>query len=477
MVAVKEKRNIEEGLLKLKNPNDDPDCRITACVIFSTFLTVCGSFSFGVAIGYTSGAEIGMIKDMDLSIAEFSAFGSFCTLGGTFGALLSGKMAIVLGRRGTMWVADILCVIGWLCIAFAKDVLWLNIGRISSGIGIGLISYVVVPVYIAEITPKHVRGTCTFSTQLLQNAGLAMVYFLGNFISWRMMALLGALPCVIQGIGLFFIPESPRWLAKVGADKELENSLLRLRGKDVDISREASEIQVMTKMLESDSKSSFSNLFQRKYRHTLVVGVGLMLIQQFSGSTAVFSYASTIIRKAGFSVAIGSTLLAIFMVPKAMIGVIFVDKWGRRPLLLTSACGMSITCMFIGLAFTLQQKMHLLSEVTPVLTFICVTLYLAAYAIGVGGLPWVIMSEIFPMNMKVTAGSLVTLASWSSSSIVTYAFNFLFEWSTRGTFYIFGAIAGAALVFIWLFVPETKGLSLEEIQTSLIREPDEIYHM
>ncbi|XP_048601866.1 sugar transporter ERD6-like 18 isoform X2 [Brassica napus] len=460
MVAVKEKRNIEDGLLKLKNPNDDPDCRITACVIFSTFLTVCGSFSFGVAIGYTSGAEIGMIKDMDLSIAEFSAFGSFCTLGGTFGALLSGKMAIVLGRRGTMWVADILCVIGWLCIAFAKDVLWLNIGRISSGIGIGLISYV-VPVYIAEITPKHVRGTCTFSTQLLQNAGLAMVYFLGNFISWRMMALLGALPCVIQGIGLFFIPESPRWLAKVGADKELENSLLRLRGKDVDISREASEIQVMTKMLESDSKSSFSNLFQRKYRHTLVVGVGLMLIQQFSGS---------------FSVAIGSTLLAIFMVPKAMIGVIFVDKWGRRPLLLTSACGMSITCMFIGLAFTLQ-KMHLLSEVTPVLTFICVTLYLAAYAIGVGGLPWVIMSEIFPMNMKVTAGSLVTLASWSSSSIVTYAFNFLFEWSTRGTFYIFGAIAGAALVFIWLFVPETKGLSLEEIQTSLIREPDEIYHM
>ncbi|WZY79270.1 hypothetical protein YC2023_025654 [Brassica napus] len=389
MVAVKEKRNIEEGLLKLKNPNDDPDCRITACVIFSTFLTVCGSFSFGVAIGYTSGAEIGMIKDMDLSIAEFSAFGSFCTLGGTFGALLSGKMAIVLGRRGTMWVADILCVIGWLCIAFAK-----------------------VPVYIAEITPKHVRGTCTFSTQVLYHASFKE--------------------------SVYSSYQSPQdgWLAKVGADKELENSLLRLRGKDVDISREASEIQVMTKMLESDSKSSFSNLFQRKYRHTLVV--------QSVGCT-------------GFSVAIGSTLLAIFMnfhffglvlalnavygysqVPKAMIGVIFVDKWGRRPLLL---------------------------------------LYLAAYAIGVGGLPWVIMSEIFPMNMKVTAGSLVTLASWSSSSIVTYAFNFLFEWSTRGTFYIFGAIAGAALVFIWLFVPETKGLSLEEIQTSLIREPDEIYHM
>uniref|UniRef100_M4DVQ1 Major facilitator superfamily (MFS) profile domain-containing protein n=2 Tax=Brassica campestris TaxID=3711 RepID=M4DVQ1_BRACM len=260
-----------------------------------------------------------------------------------------------------------------------------------------------------------------------------MVFFWGNFISWRKMALLGALPCVIQGIGLFFVPESPRWLAKVGADEELEYSLLRLRGRDADISREASEIQVMTKMLERDSKSRFSDLFQRKYRHIIVVGVGLMLIQQFSGSTAVISYTSTIFSKAGFSVTIGSTLLGIFMVPKATIGLILVDKWGRRPLLLTSACGMSITCMFIGLAFTLQ-KMQLLPKLTPVLTFLCVTLYIASYAVGIGGLPWIIMSEIFPMNIKVTAGTLVTLASWSSSSIVTYAFNFLFEWSTQGTF-------------------------------------------
>ncbi|XP_048601843.1 sugar transporter ERD6-like 18 isoform X1 [Brassica napus] len=468
MVLVEEERSIEEGLLELSNQSDASGCRITACVILSTFVAICGSFSFGVAIGYTSGAEIGIMKDMGLSIAEFSAFASLSTLGATFGALFSGKMAILLGRRGTMWVSDILCVIGWLCIAFAKNVLWLHFGRISSGIGIGLISYV-VPVYIAEITPKHVRGTFTFSNQLLQNSGVAMVFFWGNFISWRKMALLGALPCVIQGIGLFFVPESPRWLAKVRADEELEYSLLRLRGRDADISREASEIQVMTKMLERDSKSRFSDLFQRKYRHIIVVGVGLMLIQQFSGSTAVISYTSTIFSKAGFSVTIGSTLLGIFMVPKATIGLILVDKWGRRPLLLTSACGMSITCMFIGLAFTLQ-KMQLLPKLTPVLTFLCVTLYIASYAVGIGGLPWIIMSEIFPMNIKVTAGTLVTLASWSSSSIVTYAFNFLFEWSTQGTFYIFGAIGGAALIFIWLLVPETKGLSLEEIQTSLTRQ-------
>ncbi|XP_056865397.1 sugar transporter ERD6-like 18 isoform X1 [Raphanus sativus] len=455
MTVVEEERSMEEGLLKLKNQNDASDCRITACVILSTFVAVCASFSFGVAVGYTSGAEIGIMQDMGLSIAEFSAFGSFSTLGAAVGALFSGKMAIMLGRRG--------------------DVLWLDFGRLSSGIGIGLISYV-VPVYIAEIAPKHVRGTFTFSNQLLQNAGVAMVYFGGNFLNWRMMALLGGLPCAIQAVGLFFVPESPRWLAKVGTEKELENSLLRLRGRDADISHEASEIQVMTRIVASDSKSSFSDLFQKKYRHTLVVGIGLMLIQQFSGSAAVISYASTIFRKAGFSVAIGSTMLGLFMIPKAMIGLILVDKWGRRPLLLTSACGMSITCMLLGIVFALQ-KMQLLPELTPVFTFICVTLYIATYAIGVGGLPWVIMSEIFPINIKVTAGSLVTLASWSSSSIVTYAFNFLFEWSTQGTFYIFGAIGGGALLFIWLLVPETKGLSLEEIQISLTGQPDEISHM
>ncbi|XP_010421638.1 PREDICTED: sugar transporter ERD6-like 18 isoform X1 [Camelina sativa] len=473
MMVVEEERSIEEQLLHLNDQNDDSGCRVTACVILSTLVAVCGSFSFGVAMGYTSAAEIGIMKDLGLSIAQFSAFGSFNTLGSAIGALFSGKMAMSLGRRRTMWVSDILCIIGWFSIALAKDAMWLNIGRISSGIGLGLISYV-VPVYIAEVSPKHVRGTFTFTNQILQNCGLAMVYFSGNYINWRTLALIGVLPCFIQAIGLFFVPESPRWLAKVGTDTELENSLLRLRGRDADISREASEIQVVTKMVENDSssRSTFCDLFQRKYSYTLVVGIGLMLVQQFSGSSAVVAYASTIFRKSGFSVALGSTLLGFFMIPKAMIGVILVDKWGRRPLLLTSASGMSISSILIGIAFTLQ-KMKLLPNLTPIFTFICLMLYIGTFAIGLGGLPWVTMSEIFPINIKVTAGSIVTLVSFSSSSMVTYAFNFLFEWSTQGTFYIFGGIAGAALLFIWLLVPETKGLSLEEIQTKFIHQPNE----
>ncbi|XP_010546664.1 PREDICTED: sugar transporter ERD6-like 18 isoform X2 [Tarenaya hassleriana] len=364
-----------------------------------------------------------------------------------------------------MWVSDLLCIVGWFSIAFAKDVIWLDFGRISSGIGVGLISYV-VPVYVAEITPKHMRGAFVFSNQLLQNCGVALIYFFGNFINWRALALIGAIPCFVQAVGLFYIPESPRWLAKIGTDKELENSLHRLRGRDTDISRESTEIRAMTQILEQDSKSDLSDLFQKKYSRTLMVGIGLMLIQQLSGSAGVIYYTSTIFRKAGFSVAIGSSILGLFMIPKAMLGLILVDNWGRRPLLLASASGMCISSGLLGVSFTLQ-KFQLVPELTPIFTFLCVVVYIAAFAIGVGGLPWIIMSEIFPINIKVTAGSLVTLTSWLSSWVVTYTFNFMFEWSAQGTFYIFSGICGASLGFIWLLVPETKGLTLEEIQASL----------
>ncbi|CAD5322127.1 unnamed protein product [Arabidopsis thaliana] len=333
---------MEEGLLRHENDRDDR--RITACVILSTFVAVCSSFSYGCANGYTSGAETAIMKELDLSMAQFSAFGSFLNLGGAVGALFSGQLAVILGRRRTLWACDLFCIFGWLSIAFAKNVLWLDLGRISLGIGVGLTSYV-VPVYIAEITPKHVRGAFSAST-----------------------------------------------LAKIGSVKEVENSLHRLRGKDADVSDEAAEIQVMTKMLEEDSKSSFCDMFQKKYRRTLVVGIGLMLIQQLSGASGITYYSNAIFRKAGFSERLGSMIFGVFVIPKALVGLILVDRWGRRPLLLASAVGMSIGSLLIGVSFTLQE-MNLFPEFIPVFVFINILVYFGFFAIGIGGLPWIIMSE------------------------------------------------------------------------------------
>ncbi|XP_019096149.1 PREDICTED: sugar transporter ERD6-like 10 isoform X3 [Camelina sativa] len=312
---------MEEGLL-LWHQNDRDHPRITTCVIFSTFVAVCSSFSYGCANGYTSGAETAIMKELDLSMAQ------------------------------TLWTCDLFCIFGWLSIAFAKNVFWLDLGRISLGIGVGLISYV-VPVYIAEITPKHVRGAVTSSTQLLLNIGLSLVYFYGTVINWRILAIIGALPCFIQLIGIYFIPESPRWLAKVGSGKEVESSLHRLRGKDTDVSGESAEIQVMTKMLEEVSKSSFCDMFQKKYRRTLVIGIGLMLIQQLSGASGITFYSNAVFRKAGFSERLGSMIFGVFV---------------------ASAVGISSGSLLLGVSFTLQ-------------------VYFGYFAIGIGGLPWVIMSE------------------------------------------------------------------------------------
>jgi SP family facilitated glucose transporter-like MFS transporter 8 len=158
-------RNLEAGLLLRKNQNDINECRITAVVLFSTFVSVCGSFCFGCAAGYSSVAQTGIINDLGLSVAQYSMFGSIMTFGGMIGAIFSGKVADLMGRKGTMWFAQIFCIFGWVAVALAKDSMWLDIGRLSTGFAVGLLSYV-IPVYIAEITPKHVRGAFVFANQV-----------------------------------------------------------------------------------------------------------------------------------------------------------------------------------------------------------------------------------------------------------------------------------------------------------------------
>ncbi|XP_010463995.1 PREDICTED: sugar transporter ERD6-like 11 [Camelina sativa] len=207
-------------------------------------------------------------------------------------------------------------------------------------------------------------------------------------------------------------------------------------------------------------------MFQKKYRRTLVVGIGLMLIQQLCGASGITYYSNAIFRKSGFPERLGSMIFGVFVIPKSLVGLIFVDRWGRRPLLLASAVGMSIGSLLIGVSFTLQQ-MNVLPELTGVFVFVNILVYFGFSAIGIGGLPWVIMSEIFPINIKVSAGTIVALTSWTSGWFVSYAFNFMFEWSAPGTFYIFAAVGGLSLIFIWMVVPETKGKSLEELQASL----------
>ncbi|XP_010528846.1 PREDICTED: sugar transporter ERD6-like 2 [Tarenaya hassleriana] len=453
-----------------KNQTADKDylsSSFSSGVLLSTSVAVCGSLCYGCAMSYSSPAQSKIMEELGLSVADYSVFASIMTFGGMITAALSGKIAALIGRRHTMWLSNILCTTGWLGVAFAECALLLYMGRLFLGLGVGLVSYV-VPVYIAEITPKNIRGGFTFSNQLLQSFGISIMFFVGNFIHWRTLAILSAIPCAVQAIGLFFIPESPRWLAMYGRDRELESTLQRLRGKNADVLEEAADIREAVEISKRESRAGIRDLFQMKYAYSLTIGLGLMLLQQLCGSSAISSYAAHIFDKAGFPSDVGTTIIAAIMVPKSLVVLLTVDRWGRRPLLLASSIGLCICSFLIGLSIHLQRYGEF-EKLCSVVLIVGIMGYVAAFAIGLGGLPWVIMSEIFPANVKVTAGSLVTVANWFFSWIIIYTFNFMMQWSGSGTYFIFSGVSFATIVFVWTLVPETKCRTLEEIQASLVR--------
>ncbi|XP_058216478.1 sugar transporter ERD6-like 5 isoform X5 [Rhododendron vialii] len=415
----------------------------TAVLRLAAFVTFTSSFDSGCAIGYSSAAESGIREDLGLTTAQYSVFASIFTFGAMLGATVSGKIADLIGRKKSIWLCDIFYVMGWLAILFAK-----------------------ASVYVAEITPKKIRGGFTAANMLVLCFGISLMFFMGNVLTWRTMAIIGLVPCFVQSVGMFFIPESPRWLAKIGREKELENTLRSLRGKNADIFSEMTEIRDYTKTFEQLSKTSILNLFERRYAHQLTIGVGIMLLQQFGGSNGILYYASSIFEAAGCSASVGTTTMAIIQIPFTALNVLLVDRSGRRPLLMVSAAGTCLGNILVGLGF-LFQGFQYSSELCAILVLSGILIYSASFTAGMNATPYILMSEIFPVNIRGSAGSLVIFANWFTAWIVSYSFNFLFDWSSPGVFFIFAAICGSTILFVAKLVPETKGRSLEEIQASM----------
>ncbi|KAJ6674856.1 hypothetical protein OIU85_011062 [Salix viminalis] len=311
----------------------------------------------------------------------------------------------------------------------------------------GALSFV-VPVFIAEIAPKNLRGTLTTVTQLMVATGVSAAFIMGTVLRWRVLALTGLIPCLILHVGLFLIPESPRWLAKKGREKE------------------QIEIKDYIQTLESLPKAKLLELFQRRNLRSVVIGVGLMVLQQFGGINAVCFYASSIFEVAGFSPSVGTILYAILQVVVVFLSTIIIDKVGRKPLLLVSASGLVISCLITGLSFYLKVHELALKSV-PMLAVTGILLYIGTFSAGLGPIPWVIMSEIFPLNIKGVAGSVATLVNWFCAWAVSFTFNLLFSWSSYGTFILYAAINAVTIVFVVLLVPETKGRTLEQIQAAI----------
>ncbi|KAL6581842.1 hypothetical protein OROMI_005856 [Orobanche minor] len=207
-------------------------------------------------------------------------------------------------------------------------------------------------------------------------------------------------------------------------------------------------------------------LFDGKYMRPLIIGMGLMVLQQLGGINGIGFYTSETLVAAGFSSGkIGSIAYAIIQVPITMIGAMLMDKSGRRPLLMVSATGTFLGCFLTGASFFLKGQ-ALLIKCVPILAVSGVLVYIGAFSIGMGSVPWVIMSEIFPIHVKGVAVSLVVLVAWLGAWTVSYTFNFLISWSATGTFTTYAGFCALTVLFVAKIVPETKGKTLEEIQAS-----------
>ncbi|OMO62401.1 General substrate transporter [Corchorus capsularis] len=414
----------ENGGVRVGDEGSLAGSGVTTILALSAFVGACSIWGLGCALGYSSPTQSSIMEDLGLSVAEFSLFGSILSIGQILGAAICGKTTDLLGRKS-------------------------------------------VPIYIAEITPKDLRGRFAAMVLIMSCCGMSFMYVVGSFVNWRILALTGIIPSILQLPILFFIPESPRWLAKVGRDKEVEAALLRLRGDQADISNEANDIKEYVETLKSFSQGGILDVFQKEYVRPLLIVLGMMTLSSLGGINAFAYYSGVIFVSAGISSMTGLVTLAATQTLLGLLGTFLIDKSGRRPLLLVSFAGLCISTSLTGLSFLLKEY-NWWSQGTPILALIGLLMYMGSYVVS-SGIPWLLIAELFPINVRGSAGSICNFISSITGWAVAYYFNFLIEWSSAGVFFIFSAFCCANFILAATMVPETKGRTLEEIQASITR--------
>jgi sugar porter (SP) family MFS transporter len=437
---------------------------VNGFVYFAVGVAALGGLLFGYDTGVISGAILFITKQFSLSATMEEIVVSSVLVGAIAGATLGGALTGRLGRRIMIILAGIIFTTSALGTAQAPTVGWLIAARVVSGIGIGIASFI-SPMYIAELVPAKVRGSLVAVNMLAITSGIAVAYLVDYAFSssggWRYMFGLATIPSIALIIGMWRLPDSPRWLISKSKVEEARQILRRARTVS-DVSPEITDIQ---NSMKKQGAGGVGGLFQPSLRMPMIVGLGLAVFQQLTGINTVIYYAPTIFKFAGIS-ATGPAILAGAGLTMVMwlfhvLAIFLLDRVGRRPLLLVGVAGQIIGLTILGAAFEFQQ----LASFKSYVAIGGLVIYVACFAFGLGPIFWLLISEIYPLKNRGAAMSAVTVTNWALNLVVAVTFLTLVGvLGHAGTFWLYGVIAIGAWIFFYRLVPETKGKTLEQIE-------------
>jgi MFS transporter, SP family, galactose:H+ symporter len=423
-----------------------------------------GGFLFGYDTGVVSGAQQFFKQDFSLTSTMQEVAVSAVLIGAVLGAAIAGKVADNVGRKMSLIIIGGIFAVGAILTAIAPGFWFFVIFRIVVGIAIGSAA-VIAPMYATELAPTERRGQMVFIFQFFLTVGILCAYLVDFFfasinISWRWMFAVGMIPGIILSVGMFFLVDTPRWLASKGRWDEARQALQKIVGRDAE-----EQLQEIRQRLNQAQQSSWRDLLRPGLRVALIIGVLLAIFQQITGINTIIYYTPIIAgytgigSQAGTGSLFGAIIVGAVNALATLGAIMIVDRLGRRPLLMIGVGGMAVTLGILGTFFFFGTQSLGLAM------FITLLLYIVFFAIGLGPVYWLFNSELFPTRLRGTGNSISTTANWLANFVVSVTFLTLVDTIGKGwTFWLYAFFAIVAWIFISVFAPETKNRPLEKIE-------------
>lgn len=436
--------------------------------LLMAFIAALSGILFGYDTGVMSGAILFIEQEFPLTAGMNGIVMGAVLLGALFGAIFSGRLTDLFGRKNLLLTVACIFILGSLATAIAPSIPYLITGRIVVGIAIGIASYT-APLYISEISPHKQRGALVALNQLAVTIGILLSYIVdygfAYYGSWRWMLGLGAVPGLFLFIGMLYLPDSPRWLLSKGRDTLAKTVLQKIRGTKAHVSE---EFQSIKKSIQKET-ADWTFVFSHHVRPVLWIGFGLAFIQQVTGINTILYYAPSILQMSGF----GSSTTAILatmgiggmLVVVTIIALPLIDFIGRRPLLIAGLIGMAISLGMLSYLFRFGNQ---IGDSLHWLALLSMLIYISCFSFSLGPIMWLMIAEIYPLKVRGVGASLATCMNWASNLLVTATFLKLVELlGASGTFGLYMAFSLLSILFVYYLVPETKGITLEQIEKNL----------